>query len=178
MITVIPFRAGGKSRLPSRLRRELALGMLGDVAEAALALGETRIVTGDVDAADAMRALGAVVVSDPGGGQGAAVEAALAGVEEPCLVANADLPLATAAALLRLATAAPAFVAAADGTTNALSVTDVARIRPKVRHGERRTVRARTASDRSRSRSSSTTSTLSTTSGAFRPQSADEPSLC
>jgi 2-phospho-L-lactate/phosphoenolpyruvate guanylyltransferase len=124
VIVVVPFRADGKSRLPSPLRRDLALAMLGDVVEAALPLGEVRLVTGDVDAADAARALGAAVVSDPGGGQGAAVEAALAGVDAPCLVVNADLPLATTAALRRLASAAPGLVAAADGTTNALALLD------------------------------------------------------
>jgi 2-phospho-L-lactate guanylyltransferase (CobY/MobA/RfbA family) len=50
------------------------------------------------------------------------VEAALVGVAGPCLVVNADLPCATPAALVRLAANAPAHVAAADGTTNALAL--------------------------------------------------------
>ena len=130
MPTVIPFRAGGKSRLPRSLRRELALAMLGDVVETALGLGPARIVTDDVDAADLARALGAVVVADPGGGQGAAVGAGLEGIEGPCLVVNADLPCATPDALRRLARAGDAFVAAADGTTNALALASGARFEP------------------------------------------------
>ena len=66
MVTVIPFRAGGKTRLPARLRGELALAMLGDVVEAARGLGAVRVVTASVDGADAARELGAVVVADPG----------------------------------------------------------------------------------------------------------------
>ena len=122
MVTVIPFRAGGKSRLPRALRRELALAMLEDVVEAALAVGEVRVVTGDVEAADAARALGAQVVVDPGGGQGRAVEAGLDGLVGPSLVVNADLPCATSDALVRLSGAGAALVAAPDGTTNALSL--------------------------------------------------------
>ena len=64
------------------------------------------------------------VVGDPGGGQGAAVEAALAGVAGVCLVVNADLPCVTTEALARLEARAPAHVAAADGTTNALALPD------------------------------------------------------
>ena len=130
MLTVIPFRAGGKSRLPRSLRRDLALAMLGDVLDAALELGPARIVTDDVDAADLARALGAVVVADPGGGQGAAVGAGLEGVEGPCLVVNADLPCATPDALRRLARGGDALVAAADGTTNALALADCTRFEP------------------------------------------------
>ena len=47
MLTVIPFRAGGKSRLPEELRREVALAMLGDVVEAAASTGDVRVVTSD-----------------------------------------------------------------------------------------------------------------------------------
>ena len=130
MPTVIPFRAGGKSRLPRPLRRDLALAMLGDVVEAALELGPARIVTDDVDAADLARAPGAVVVADPGGGQGAAVRAGLEGIEGACLVVNADLPCATPDALRRLALAGDAFVAAADGTTNALALASGVRFEP------------------------------------------------
>lgn len=122
MVTVIPFRSGGKSRLPRAMRRELARAMLEDVIEAALEVGEVRVVTGDVEAADVARLLGAQVVVDPGGGQGRAVEAGLDGVAEPSLVVNADLPCATTDALVRLAAEGRALVAAPDGTTNALSL--------------------------------------------------------
>jgi 2-phospho-L-lactate guanylyltransferase len=130
VVTVIPFRAGGKSRLPRALRRELALAMLVDVVEAALGVGEVRVVTGDVEAADAARLLGAQVVVDPGGGQGRAVEAGLDGLVGPSLVVNADLPCATPAALARLSEEGLALVAAPDGTTNALSVSRLRAFRP------------------------------------------------
>jgi 2-phospho-L-lactate guanylyltransferase len=104
--------------------------MLGDVLEAAGGAGPVRVVTGDVDATGLALGLGAVVVPDPGGGQAAAVEAGLSGAEGPCLVVNADLPCATADALRRLARAGDAFVAAADGTTNALALADRLRFEP------------------------------------------------
>jgi 2-phospho-L-lactate guanylyltransferase len=119
---VVPFRAGGKSRLPDELRVELALAMLGDVVEAASAVGAVWVVTDDTEAGNAMRALDATVVSDPGGGQGRAVDAGLTGRVGRCLVVNADLPCATSDALVVLAAQGPALVAAADGTTNALSL--------------------------------------------------------
>lgn len=119
---VVPFRAGGKSRLPASIRAELALAMLGDVLAAAVATGPTRLVTSDLAGAHLAAGLGADVLADPGGGQGAAVLAGLAQVEGPCLVVNADLPCATPDALARLAATCPALVAAADGTTNALSL--------------------------------------------------------
>jgi 2-phospho-L-lactate guanylyltransferase len=130
VITVIPFRAG-KTRLPAALRTELALAMLGDVVEAALGAGDARVVTASVDGADLAREVGATIVADPGGGQGAAVVAGLARVDAPALVLNADLPLVSTDALRRLAAAGPAFVAARDGTTNALSVTAPRRFRPR-----------------------------------------------
>jgi len=105
--------------------------MLGDVTEAALGLGEVRVVTASVDGADLAQELGARVVADPGGGQGAAVAAALARLDDPCLVVNADLPLATSDALRRLAAASPALVAASDGTTNALSLEMPRRFEPQ-----------------------------------------------
>jgi 2-phospho-L-lactate guanylyltransferase len=118
--TVIPFRAGGKTRLPAVLRRELALAMLCDVVEAALGLGEVLVVTSDEAAALVAGELGAAVRDDPGGGQGAAVRAGLDDVIGACLVVNADLPRATSGALRRLAAFDAALVAASDGTTNAL----------------------------------------------------------
>jgi 2-phospho-L-lactate guanylyltransferase len=128
MVTVVPFRTHGKSRLPRSLRRELALAMLGDVVEAAVEVGHVVVVTGDVDGGDAIRALGAVIRPDPGGGQGAAVAAGLVEIDRgPCLVVNADLPCVTADALRRLAAAGDALVAARDGTTNALALSEPSR---------------------------------------------------
>jgi len=122
---VVPFRSGGKSRLPEEIRVEVALAMLGDVLEATIAYGErVRLVTGDGAAALVAESLGAEVVDDPGGGQGRAVHAGLRGVEGACLVVNADLPCASSSALARLAAARPALVAASDRTTNALSLPD------------------------------------------------------
>ncbi len=122
---VVPFRSGGKSRLPAAIRVEVALAMLGDVLEAAVEHADlVRLVTDDVAAAGVASALGVEVISDPGAGQGAAVDAALAGVEGACLVVNADLPCTTATALARLTALAPALVAAVDGTTNALALPD------------------------------------------------------
>lgn len=127
---VVPFRAGGKSRLPASIRAEVALAMLSDVLEAASALGRVRLVTSDALAGRLAVELGADLVDDPGGGQGAAVLAALESLQGPCLVVNADLPCATTDALVRLAAATPAHVAAADGTTNALAVPDACRFAP------------------------------------------------
>jgi 2-phospho-L-lactate guanylyltransferase (CobY/MobA/RfbA family) len=122
---VVPFRSGGKSRLPAGLRVDLALAMLGDVLEAAMThAAAVRLVTGDATAAGVADGLGVEIVADPGDGQGGAVEAALIGAAGPCLVVNADLPCATPGALARLAELAPALVAAADGTTNALALPD------------------------------------------------------
>jgi len=94
MTTVVPFRSGGKSRLPAEIRSDIALAMLGDVLEAALSLdgGGVRLVTDDRAAVGLARGLGVEIVDDPGGGQGPAVLAGLGGVEGPCLVVNADLP--------------------------------------------------------------------------------------
>ena len=104
--------------------------MLVDVVDAALEVGDVRVVTNDVEAADAARALGAHVVADPGGGQGRAVEAGLDGLVGQSLVVNADLPCATSDALVRLSRAGVALVAAPDGTTNALSVPEAGAFQP------------------------------------------------
>jgi len=128
MVTiVVPFRSGGKSRLPAELRVEVALAMLHDVLEAAVGHGgRVRLVTDDAAAALIAAALGVEVVDDPGGGQGAAVQAALLGIEGVCLVVNADLPRVRASDLAALAAppvlGAIAIVAAGDGTTNALGL--------------------------------------------------------
>jgi 2-phospho-L-lactate guanylyltransferase len=125
---VVPF-AGleGKTRLHAsrRLRAELSLAMLGDVLAAAAAVGTPRLVTADAAGAELARGLGAEVVADPGGGQGAAVARALEGLpDEPALVVNADVPCALPADLRALLAAEPrgalALVEALDGTTNAL----------------------------------------------------------
>ena len=124
---VVPFRSGGKSRLPAEIRVEVSLAMLGDVLDAAVAHGDrVRLVTDDAAAAVVAAAIGVEVVDDPGGGQGAAVQAALAGVDGVCLVVNADLPRVRPSDLTALAFApnagAVAIVPAADGTTNALGL--------------------------------------------------------
>ena len=123
---VVPFRSGGKSRLPADIRVEVALAMLGDVLGAATAFGPTRLVTADPAARLVAAELGVDLVDDPGGGQGAAVHAALVGVDGPCLVVNADVPRVRPSDLAALAIPARggtvAIVAAADATTNALGL--------------------------------------------------------
>jgi 2-phospho-L-lactate guanylyltransferase len=130
MLTVIvPFAgAGGKTRLGASesVRREVSLAMLGDVLDACVAVGDTRVATPDAEGADLAVEMGARPVRDPGRGQGAAVEAALAAVEPgPVLVVNADLPCVVTDDLRALLAAAPGGIAlaeASDGTTNALSL--------------------------------------------------------
>jgi 2-phospho-L-lactate guanylyltransferase len=127
---VIPFAgAEGKTRLHSsaRIRRALARAMFCDVLAACVPVGRTRVVTPDEEAADAAREAGGEVVADPGGGQGAAVQAGLEGVElGGILVLNADVPCVVPHDLRSLLAATPAgglaLVEALDGTTNALSL--------------------------------------------------------
>jgi 2-phospho-L-lactate guanylyltransferase (CobY/MobA/RfbA family) len=102
---VIPYRVNGKTRLDDR---QLAQAMLADVRDAA----------------------GEAVVVDAPGGQGAAVAAALAGLDGPVTIVNSDLPCVTAAELDELTAAAPALVAAPDGTTNALALRDARDFEP------------------------------------------------
>jgi 2-phospho-L-lactate guanylyltransferase len=132
MRVVIPHAGpAGKTRLeldPSA-REELSRAMLVDVLAAAVAIGTTWVVTPDPEAEATAREAGAEVVPDPGGGQGAAVEAGLAQAGAgPVLVVNSDLPTLTAADLQALADATPAsgiaVAAAEDGTTNALGLSD------------------------------------------------------
>jgi 2-phospho-L-lactate guanylyltransferase (CobY/MobA/RfbA family) len=120
VLVVVPYRAAGKTRLPAALRGELAVAMLADVVAAALEIGRVLVVTTDREAVPD----GAEHLTDPGGGQGAAVAAGLALARGPALVLNADLPCTTATALRRLGAAGAALVAAADGTTNALALPD------------------------------------------------------
>jgi 2-phospho-L-lactate/phosphoenolpyruvate guanylyltransferase len=127
---VIPF-AGveGKTRLHAsgRVRRHLSLAMLGDVLAAAAAVGTSLVATSDPEGAALATDAGAAVVDDPGGGQGRAVQAALARLGPgPILIVNADLPCVVPDDLRVLLAATPAggvaLVEALDGTTNALSL--------------------------------------------------------
>jgi 2-phospho-L-lactate guanylyltransferase len=130
---VVPFRGlGAKARLaplPVPARSTVALAMLGDVLGACVAVGETLVVTEDEEARGVAARFGAAIVDDPGGGQGGAVAAALSGLEGgPLLVVNADLPAARPEDLRALERALSsvgfALVAAADGTTNALALSE------------------------------------------------------
>jgi len=131
---VIPFRSGGKRRLPSEIRVDVALAMLGDVVEAAVELGATRVVTDDPAGRLVSLELGAEAIGDPGGGQGAAVAAALGGAGGVCLVVNADVPRVRPSDFGALAVpprlGGVAIVEAADGTTNALGLPFAEAFRP------------------------------------------------
>jgi 2-phospho-L-lactate guanylyltransferase (CobY/MobA/RfbA family) len=102
---VIPFRVNGKTRLGDRA---LAHAMLADVQDAA---GE------------------ALLVESPGG-QGEALAAALADLSGPVTIVNSDVPCVTESELKELSAAAPALVAADDGTTNALALRDARDFEP------------------------------------------------
>ena len=136
---VIPFRSSDpKRRLdavaePDRVR--LAHAMLEDVAAAARPLGELLVVAADAAGLPA----GARHVPDPHHGQGAAVRAGLnaavaSGLPAPYVVVNADLPCVTTRDLLALIGAVPehglALAPAADGTTNAIALSDEALFAP------------------------------------------------
>jgi len=71
----------------------------------------------------------ALVVDGPGG-QGEAVAASLVVLKGPVTIVNADLPCVTSDELEQLSAEAPALVAAADGTTNAIALRDVADFEP------------------------------------------------
>ena len=68
--------------------------------------------------------LGEVLVCDAPGGQGQALAVFLEDLSGPLVIVNADVPCAATDELEALAAAAPALVAAADGTTNALALAD------------------------------------------------------
>jgi 2-phospho-L-lactate guanylyltransferase (CobY/MobA/RfbA family) len=102
---VIPHRVDGKTRLADP---RLALAMLEDVKAAA----------------------GDALVVDAPGGQGSAIAAALAGLDGPVTIVNSDVPCVTTNELEELSAAAPALVAADDGTTNALALRDAAEFEP------------------------------------------------
>jgi 2-phospho-L-lactate guanylyltransferase (CobY/MobA/RfbA family) len=99
---VVPFKPDGKTRLGDP---EVAWAMFLDVRAACEQVGEVRIC-------------------DAPGGQGAAVAALLESVEGPVAIVNADVPCVTVYELRELLAAAPALVAARDGTTNALALAD------------------------------------------------------
>jgi 2-phospho-L-lactate/phosphoenolpyruvate guanylyltransferase len=131
---VIPFRGQNGNRrldpLTEDARHELALAMLGDVLAACVVVGPTVVVTGDEAGAALAEEIGGRAVPDPEeDGQAGAVAAGLAAVDVgPALVVNADLPCVVPHDLRVLAAAAPpggiALVAADDGTTNALALSD------------------------------------------------------
>jgi 2-phospho-L-lactate/phosphoenolpyruvate guanylyltransferase len=135
---VIPYRGDAKRRLASSARAAAAVAMLGDVVGAAAPLGRVIVVTDD----RAVVPGGAEIVVDPGGGQGAAVEAALATVSGHVLVVNADLPLVTTDSLRRLEASGLALVESRDGTTNALSLPDPALFAPLYGEGSAERFRA------------------------------------
>jgi 2-phospho-L-lactate guanylyltransferase (CobY/MobA/RfbA family) len=102
--------------------------MLATVLAAAKQVGRTLLVTNEPGLAERF---GVEFVAEPGGGQGAAVAG---GVEKardvPVHVVYAHLPRATVGDLRELAAAAPALVAAEDGTTNAIALADPADFEP------------------------------------------------
>jgi 2-phospho-L-lactate guanylyltransferase len=125
---VIPHAgSGGKTRLELSpgAREELSSAMLADVLAAATRVGRTWVVSPN-------HVHDASWIPDPGGGQGAAVEAALRKIGAgPVLVVNSDLPCVTPADLEALAsTGGIAIAAAADGTTNALGLPDTTLFAP------------------------------------------------
>jgi 2-phospho-L-lactate guanylyltransferase len=145
---VVPFRgSNGKSRLalPEADRRALALSMLRRVLSAGAEVGDVLLVTDDPEA----RELAPSWIADPGGGQGAAVAAALAHADAPALVVNADLPNVEADDLRALLAAIPehgvAIVEAADGTTNAVGLAEPSLFEPLYGPGSAGRFRARGA---------------------------------
>lgn len=135
---VVPFRGeSGKQRLlaSDEVRAKVAFAMLGDVLTACVATGRTLLVTGDAAARELAEELGAETVDDPGGGQGAAVAAALARVDPgPVVIVNADLPCVVPHDLRTLAGAAEVgafgLVVADDGTTNAIALPEASLFAP------------------------------------------------
>jgi 2-phospho-L-lactate guanylyltransferase len=135
---VVPFSGpDGKRRLaplPRPERALLAQAMLADVLAACHGLGEPVVVAPESARGTVSRAGATALVTDPGGGQGAAVAAGLAGAAGAVLVVNADVPCATAADLRALLAAVPAqglaLAEAADGTTNALALASAELYRP------------------------------------------------
>jgi 2-phospho-L-lactate guanylyltransferase len=125
---VIPYAGSrGKTRL-GEARRELSRAMLETVLAAARSVGPVWVVSPD-------RVEGATWIADPGGGQSAAVEAALREIGPgPVLIVNSDLPFVTADDLHALHEAIPergiAIAPARDGTTNALGLSETTLFAP------------------------------------------------
>lgn len=125
---VVPYAGPrGKTRL-GQAREELSRAMLETVLAAAGSVGRAWVVSPDP-------VEGATWIPDPGGGQGAAVEAALRTIGPgPVLIVNSDLPSVTADELRALYEAIPergiAIAAAPDGTTNALGLSDTTLFAP------------------------------------------------
>jgi 2-phospho-L-lactate/phosphoenolpyruvate guanylyltransferase len=128
---VVPFRGlSGKQRLTglsAETHRAVVLAMLADVLAAAMDVGRTVVVTGDAEGRQLAEQAGAEVVDDPGGGQGAAVAAAIGLFpSDGLLVVNADVPCVLPYDLRSLLAATPpggiALVPSSDGRTNALSL--------------------------------------------------------
>jgi 2-phospho-L-lactate guanylyltransferase len=130
---VIPYAGPrGKTRLAlgSSEREKLSLAMLASVLSVAIEVGQTWVVSPDEP-----QGSDTTWIPDPGGGQGAAVAAALLEIGAgPVLVVNADLPSLVADDLLALEAATPepgiAIAAATDGTTNALGLSDTTLFAP------------------------------------------------
>lgn len=128
---VVPFRgSGGKQRLTGFGKgehRSIVLAMLADVLAAATEVSRTVVVTDDEDGRRVATDTGAEVVDDPGGGQGAAVAAAIGLFpSDAVLIVNADVPCVVPYDLRSLVASTPrggiALVASEDGRTNALSL--------------------------------------------------------
>jgi 2-phospho-L-lactate guanylyltransferase len=147
---VVPYAgSGGKTRLElgSTERETLSLAMLAGVVSVALEVGQAWVVS-----PDRPQNADATWIPDPGGGQGAAVAAALLEIGAgPALVVNADLPTLAAEDLLILDAAIPergiAIAAAPDGTTNALGLSDVSLFEPL--YGKASAARFRAHAERS-----------------------------
>ena len=128
---VVPFRGtGGKQRLtgfgPAE-HKSIVLAMLSDVLATATGVSRTVVVTGDEDGRVVATEMGAEVVDDPGGGQGAAVAAALGLFPaDAVVILNADVPCVVPYDLRSLVASTPrggiGLVASEDGRTNALSL--------------------------------------------------------
>jgi 2-phospho-L-lactate guanylyltransferase (CobY/MobA/RfbA family) len=103
-VYVVPYRNGGKTRLGDP---HLADAMMFDVVAACNAAGADE-----------------VIVVRASGGQGRALAAELSRRRGAVTIVNSDVPGATADELAALTAEAPALVAAADGTTNALALRD------------------------------------------------------
>jgi 2-phospho-L-lactate guanylyltransferase (CobY/MobA/RfbA family) len=102
---VIPFRPNGKTRLGDS---QLALCMVDDVIAAAAHVSDDPLLADGPD------------------GLGEAVSVVLATLGGAVTIVNGDCPCVTPEELEELTANAPALVAARDGTTNAIALTDAA----------------------------------------------------